>query len=300
MSWLDGVRSIFRRADIAAATASLHSSIASGIAPNLDTVSEETGVHRRAMYDLLRDSLATEVHDRVSQGISGGHVPTEDICHFATSMGLVPEDARHLVDVAVSEHLTNLLAEVLADNMVDPQEDQRIARFLAVSGISTINPDTAKLIDDGRELYRACSAPLNPVQAPVLLKKGEFCVHAVAAEALEERSRTVRVGYHGPSARVRIARGIYYNVGSMAVSRQTQDYQFSFGVGVLCVTNRRLLWISEQKSISTMLANIVRYDPYSDGLRIMKGTGKPLLFLWHDKPRIATIMATRAIEELRV
>jgi hypothetical protein len=30
----------------------------------------------------------------------------------------------------------------------------------------------------------------------------------------------------------------------------------------------------------------------------MKGTGKPLLFMWAEKPRVATTMAARVIEEL--
>lgn len=299
MSWLDGLKKTFRRGDLDAATLAIEAAINDELPPNIQQIAEETGVAPARLTNLAYETIATDIRRRVDDGIVAGWVPIDGIHARAVDLGLGESASKSAIENVLSDHLTRLVSEILADGVVDAEEDQRIARFLSMVGSPSLAPDTAKLIEDGRNLYRASTAPLTPVDAPVLLKKGEHCVYAVAAEALEERSRTVRLGYSGPSARVRVAKGIYYNVGSMNVSRQTDDYQHSFGVGVLCMTNKRLLWISEQKSISTPLSNIVRYDPYSDGIRIMKGTGKPLLFLWIDTPKVATVMAARVIEELR-
>jgi hypothetical protein len=170
---------------------------------------------------------------------------------------------------------------------------------MVMIGQSVLSPNTNGAIEEGRKLYRAHHGPMEPVDAPVLLKRGEFCVYVVAAETFEDRSRTVRVNYHGPTVRIPIMKGVSYRLGSFAPSRQTEEYQHSFGTGALCMTNQRLLWISPKKSISVPLSNIVRFDPFTDGLRIFKGTGKPLLFVWQGEDRVATVMAQRTIEELR-
>lgn len=296
MGWLGR---LFRRGDIEAASQFVIGSISARQCPDAEAIAAETGVKRDQVEQLIRDAVAVDIRNRVNDGLATHGVQTQAIHDEAVAMGLDSAAAVAAIQSALSDHFTVLIQDILADGVVDPAEDQRIGRFMEMSGASVIAEDTARLIEEGRRVYRACSQPLAPVNAPVLLKKGEFCVHAATAEALEDRSRTVRVGYHGPSARIRIAKGLYYNVGSAAVSRQTETYQHSFGAGVLCVTNQRLLWISPDRSISTPLGNIVRFDPYSDGIRIFKGTGKPLLFIWSDASRVATILASRAIEELR-
>lgn len=267
--------------------------------PDLSTIASETGVKIGRLDGILADAIANDIRRQVDEGVAADWLPTQGIYGRAVELGLAPNVAKATIEDAISAHFTALVREILADNIVDPQEDARISRFMSMVGEATLAPDTARLLQEGRELYHAAVAPLSPVAAPVLLRKGEFCVYVATAEALEDRSRTVRVGYHGPSARVRLAKGVYYNLGSMNVARQTETYQHSFGIGALCMTNKRLLWISPAKSISTNLSSIVRYDPYSDGFRVMKGTGKPLLFLWGEKPRIATAMAARVIEEMR-
>lgn len=94
-------------------------------------------------------------------------------------------------------------------------------------------------------------------------------------------------------------KGVSYRLGSIQAFDQTEGYQHSFGTGALCMTNKRLLWVSPQKSISVLLSNVVRFDPFSDGLKIFKGTGKPLLFVWQGEDRVATVLAQRVIQELR-
>jgi hypothetical protein len=299
MGWVESIKRALRRGDGDAARLAIAARIEAGETLNLDEISADTGLKPAALRRIADSLIAEDIRRRVDRGVATAWVPTDAIYQRATTLGMEQAAAKAAIGNAISDHFTALVQEILADGMIDPEEDQRVDRFMAMVGQSTLAAETARMLEEGREMYRASTAELVAVDAPVLLKKGEFCVYAVGAEALEERSRTVKVGYHGPSARIRIAKGIYYNAGSMAVSRQTDIFEHSFGIGVLCVTNKRLLWISAQKSISTPLNNVVRYDPYSDGMRIMKGTGKPLLFMWAEKPRVATIYASRAIEELR-
>jgi hypothetical protein len=124
-------------------------------------------------------------------------------------------------------------------------------------------------------------------------------VHGVRATASEQRQRTVRMNYGGPTASIRIAKGVYYRTGSIGLNRVSEGYMHSFGMGVLGATNTRLLWVSPEKSISIPLQKIVMFEPYVDGLKVIKDTGKPVLFVFDSEDRASMVRISRAIEELR-
>lgn len=187
----------------------------------------------------------------------------------------------------------------LEDGVLDPEEDARIARVVERYGSPQIDPKSRAIMDRARALHHAMTAPFPEVRTPLLLKKGEQCVFGAQAEAMEERSRTVRVNYGGPSARIRIMKGVYYSMGSVGVSRETEAFTHSFGSGVLAVTNKRLLWMSPAKSINIPLGKIVMFEPFSDGVKIYKETGKPILFTWTNDKGVGSVWVGRAIDELR-
>jgi hypothetical protein len=299
MNWVRRLKASFGRGDAEAAQNSVAADIAAGIRPDPMSLSEATGVGEKTIQHMVRSAITDRIVAQVADGIAIWKIDTDAIHAEATGLGLDSASALQSIEAALSDHFSALVAGILADGMVDPAEDRRISEFMEMVGSASLGSETAALIENGRQLYRAASEPLHPIEAPILLKRGEYCVHVVEAEALEERSRTVRINHHGPRARVRIMKGVHYTFGSTALSAQTENYHHSFGRGALCMTNSRLLWISPQKSISVALSNVVRYDPYRDGFRVMKGTGKPLLFLWGKDDQIATIMATRTVEELR-
>jgi hypothetical protein len=288
MKWL---QSLFRRADYEAANAAIESAVRDKVSPDIAAIAERHGVSEKRTQELVETALGRLVRQRVADGVNAGQVPSQQIYDDVIGLGCPPDGAKRLLEEAVSDHFTELVLEILEDGQVEPTEDKRLDDFMAMIGQSVLSPNTKSAIDDGRKLYRACHGSLEPVDAPVLLKRGEFCVYVVTAEAFEDRSRTVRVNYHGPTARIPIMKGVSYRIGSIQPFRQTEEYQHSFGVGALCMTNQRLLWVSPKKSISVQLSNIVRFDPFTDGLRIFKGSGKPLLFVWQDQDRVATLMA---------
>lgn len=295
MGWL---ASVFGSGDEAAANDAINSSMAAGTLPDLTSIAEVTGVSRKKLQQLAHSLAIENINRQVSDGVAAGAVPSQAIYEQAMRFGLTADDAKAALGSAVSDHFTKIVVDILEDGQVDPAEDRRLEQFMAMIEQSVISPKTDELLEEGRRLYRACNAPLVPVEAPVLLKKGEFCVFVRACEALEDRSRTVRVGYHGPVARIPLGHGLSYRIGSIQAIRQTEAYQHSFGLGVLCMTNKRFLWISPVKSISVLLSNIVRFDPYTNGIDIFKGTGKPVLFRWCED-RVASVMAQRTIYELR-
>lgn len=188
---------------------------------------------------------------------------------------------------------------VLEDGLLSPDEDERISAVTARYGGIQLGSETQKTLEAARQLYQSLVDPLAPVETPLLLKKGEWCAHAIKSQALEERQRTTRVNYSGPAMSVRIMKGVYYRAGSIQAQRVQESYHHSFGDGVLGATNQRLLWVSPQKSISIPLSKVVMFEPFLDGMKIIKDTGKPLLFIFENGVRADAVRIGRVIEELR-
>lgn len=227
--------------------------------------------------------------------------------HFSAAAVLAELKTKVPAEVAEGEWDAHYFAKIkplidaaLDDGLLSPEEDARIASALARYGNPKLGPVTQGKLDAARTQYAAWNEPLNPVDAPLLLRRNEWCVHGIQATAYEERQRTTRINYAGPTARVKIMKGVYYRLGSARVSRQTESYHHSFGSGVLCATNQRVLWVSPNKTLSIALGKIIMFEPYSDGIKIFKDTGKPILFEFDEgENQPAVVRISRAIEELR-
>lgn len=203
---------LFRRADFPAANLAISEALGRNARPDCEAISQSSGVSEKQVQKLAVGAIFGIVRKRVADGISKGKVLSQQIYDDAIRLGTTPDEAKKALEEAISDHFTELVGQILEDGQVDPAEDERLRRFMAMIDQAKLGAETSALIDEGRKLLRACNAPMQPVDAPVLLKKGEFCVYVVAAEAIEDRARTVRVGYHGPSARIRIAKGFYYGI----------------------------------------------------------------------------------------
>lgn len=112
-----------------------------------------------------------------------------------------------------------------------------------------------------------------------LLQKGEQCIYkSYKCEVLERKEITKRVNYAGPRARIKIAKGLSYNIGSYNVSSQKEIVSVSKGVGKLNLTTKRILFKSGDQSVTVTLSSIIDIEPFSDAVIITKSTGKPLIF----------------------
>jgi hypothetical protein len=198
-----------------------------------------------------------------------------------------------------AERLKPIVEAALADNLLTPEEELRIDRARHRYGGIQLDAQTEVLMSSARSQHEAWATPLLPIETMLMLKRGEWCVHSVPASAHEERQKTTRVNYQGATASVRIVKGVYYRAGSIQAERVTEAYMHSFGDGILAATNQRIMWISPQKSISIPLAKIVQYVPYVDGIKLVKDTGKPLLFVFPQNDPASMVRIGRTIEELR-
>lgn len=84
------------------------------------------------------------------------------------------------------------------------------------------------------------------------------------------------------TARIRIARGLSWRVGQLAVNRVTQDVLQEIDVGTLYVTSKRLIFNGSKKTTALPLRRILNFTIYQDGVQIEKDSGKDQYFMFDE------------------
>jgi hypothetical protein len=111
-------------------------------------------------------------------------------------------------------------------------------------------------------------------------KKGEVVYSALPAVRMQMKTVTKRVRYGGPTARIKIVKGLYWRMGDVGIERVTEDVLDNKGGGVLVITNQRLVfdafghganWVRTWKTI-------LGWDFAPDQLIVETTSGKPMLF----------------------
>ncbi|NDP46844.1 MAG: hypothetical protein GZ085_00360 [Sulfuriferula multivorans] len=115
-------------------------------------------------------------------------------------------------------------------------------------------------------------------------QKGESIVWAFKdTKYLEDKTRRTFTGT-SQGMSFRIAKGVYYRVGAFKGKPIETTERVHVDTGLLVVTDKNIYFSGPDKSIRVPYTKIVSFQPYSDGLGIMKdnATAKPQTFLTGD------------------
>jgi len=119
-----------------------------------------------------------------------------------------------------------------------------------------------------------------PVQSPLVLKKGEQAYLSWPAALARHVSKTTFVGgSQGMSFPIGHT-GIRYRLGTFRGHPVTQDVIRRIDDGTLVLTNQRLVFIGASKSTSTSLLKLLHVEVYTDGLGVFQeGRENPNIYL---------------------
>lgn len=119
------------------------------------------------------------------------------------------------------------------------------------------------------------------IPSPILLRKGEELKAAIPHVSLRE-PRSVRVssgGYGGPS--FRIAKGVYFRVGGFGSRSESHEEIKIIDEGILTLTNKRIVFSGQKRTLNIKLDKIISVEPYSDGIALRReGKEKTQYFVW--------------------
>lgn len=108
---------------------------------------------------------------------------------------------------------------------------------------------------------------------------------------IENRKVTKRYNYEGPTARIKIAKGIYYRAGSICIKPTTEDTLMKIDSGKIFLTSKRIIFLGSKGNKTIDLNKILDITPYSNGVDIQKDTGRsPFIQFSSDVDVFATIL----------
>jgi hypothetical protein len=202
---------------------------------------------------------------------------------LASKMG-VPDDRVNSVRREVLGKLVQAeFDRATEDHRFSPEEEEHLVKLAENLGVKhSYDERTKDLLERYKLLWRISQGEVPALEAQIHLQRGEVCHWCSPASLHEQRTVTRRIGYSGPTTRIRIAKGIYWRMGNLGVSRTTEEVLKLLDQGALYVTSKRLLFDGASKTTNVTLKRIINFTLYSDGLRIEKDSGKDQVYQFNN------------------
>lgn len=233
-------------------------------------------IHLKVAKQIYKESVEEAVADRNLTAEE-----REFLRKLQTELTLPEEIATELQREVKQTMLTRFLLEAVADGQLSPDEDAEFEALCKNLGaVPDIEPHTQRQLERFRLYWRIENADLPIVDVGIKLYKSEVCYFTCSALWNEFRTVTRRINYAGVSTRIRIAKGVYYRVGTIAPQRITSEELKLIDRGTIYLTNKRVIFMGIQKNFTLRLERLLAFSPYSDGIELEKDSGRnPILQL---------------------
>lgn len=186
----------------------------------------------------------------------------------------------------------NSVEQFLEDGILDATEEKRLVEFKERFALSQSDLDK-----NGALTKTAKAAVLRDVlngvipqrmsvdgNLPINPQKGEQVVWAFSeSKYLEDKTRRQFVG-SSQGMSVRVMKGVYYRVGAFKGHAVENIERVHVDTGWVVVTTKNIYFAGPQKSVRLPYSKIVSFEPFSDGIGVMRdtATAKPQIFVTGD------------------
>ncbi len=170
--------------------------------------------------------------------------------------------------------LEGMLGRSTADRRLSPEELEQLASVARHLGVTRdFDGATEALLDRYALFWRIENGDLPAaVVEHIPLEADETCHLALAAQRYERRASGDGAEIEGVGS-VRIARGVYYRIGSASEERMNLASFDRVDAGQFLVTNKRVMFDGKQGSSSFRLRDISSYQVYADGIILERRVG---------------------------
>ena len=189
-----------------------------------------------------------------------------------------------------------LLDRSVADRRLSPEELEELASVARHLGIAPdFDSATEAMLDRYALFWRIENGDLPSVTVPdAALESGEVCHMELSAERHEQRSIGDSAETEGVVS-VRIARGVYFRVGTASAERVNRTLLVRADAGPLLITNQRVLFMGGQGSSSFLLRDISSYQVYADGIVLERRSGHGPWFTMEGDVELAAVILGAAL-----
>jgi hypothetical protein len=250
------------------------------------------------------ESAVGQVFERtMREALSDGRFTEQERAGLAATskaLGMSDGQTKRLYETAAIVAVQAAFASAIADRRYAKDEETHVTTLAKSLGVTiTHDESTAALVARFRLMAQIEDGDLPSIDVPIFLQRGEVCHFSGAAAHHEIKTVTKRINYSGPTASIRIMKGVRWRVGSIAVQRVTTDVMTQLDTGNLYVTSKRIFFDGTKKNVSIPLGKITKFTVFKDGLQIEKETGKDPYFLGASDWELAGACLDGAARKLR-
>ena len=203
-------------------------------------------------------------------------------------LGMSPANRRRVLVRAWEEAVEG----AIEDGVITLDEENALGMYLDQFGLSTsdvnVNGAHTSLVQAGviRDITQGVIPHRQKMRGPIpfnLMKSEELVWVTDGVDYLETVTRRERHGTsHGVS--VRVVRGLYYRPSTFRSRSVEWDETVHADTGLLGLTTKHIYFAGPKKKFRVRYDRIVAFEPYSDGLGIMRDAqaAKPQTFVTGD------------------
>ncbi|MHB0756902.1 hypothetical protein [Polaribacter sp. M15] len=208
--------------------------------------------------------------------------------------------AEDILKTNSEEILKDFINNAISDKRLSDEEFEKMNEISLSLGIEPkLNNRTKENLDLYR-LYWLIENGEIPVynNPPINIQKSESLYFMTSVNWKEQRRVTKRVNYGGVTARVKIAKGVYYRMGSFSAKTVSDDVWQVIDNGTIYLTNKRLIFMGSRGNKTIRINKILNIAPYRNGIDIQKETGKSPFLEFKDNVDIFSMILTRIMNEI--
>jgi len=211
---------------------------------------------------------------------------TKEFEQLAKQLNLKKGEAEQVVNDVRKAIIEKFSAKMVADLRVSPEETEEFERLCKDLDV-TIDRESREQLKKFQLLWNIESGDLPVYEPSIILQKNELCHYKADVSLYENRKVATGVKYAGPTYRLKIAKGFYYRLGDIQTQRASKDVMTLIDSGTLHVTNKRIVFNGSKGTKTIKYSQIIDLHPYSDGIEIVKETGKPPTFILNNSDGVA-------------
>ena len=217
----------------------------------------------------------------VEKAVADGQLTEDERKHLAAlkqELTLEETLADKIYKSVSSTFYTKKLSDAMADERISADEEKELAVIRESLGITDEPDEYTKGLYDRYKLYWLIENGDIPAiakdQLKIHLPRGEECYFISDIVWNEPRRRKYNVSYGGMTYRYKIAKGLYFRMGSLDLKPMADEEMTPIDSGTLYLTNRRLIFMGARGSKNIKLQRILDLELFKDGVLIKKDAGK--------------------------
>ena len=249
--------------------------------------------------DEIRESERQVVHPRYSIALRDALADarlTDDeravLARLAQQLRLPDAVQQDLYARSTRSVIEGLLGRSTADRRLSPDELEQLASVARQLGVSRdFDGATEAMLDRYALFWRIENGDLPTVIIDTLvLEADEICHVAIPATRHEPRATGDGTEVEGVGS-VRIARGVYYRIGSASEERMNRTSLDRVDSGRFFITSKRVIYEGEKGSATLRLRDISSYQVFADGIVLeRRAASGPYLTLDGDVELTAVVL----------